>query len=369
MPSQSLVDFSSIPLIVNTYDGAAEKYAADYEGERYLLKFGKILEPNPKNPMQASYANVPVNEYIGSKVIASLGIETQEVLLGVHQGRSVVACKDFIRSRGTNFELIEFNKLETSMHGGSSSGRSTPELGFTMKVLRSHPALENIRHLAISRFWNTLIADALIGNFDRHSGNWGYILDSSTMTIVDLAPVYDCGSALYARLSEKQMEKYIQDEGSLAQRVRSFPTVKLLVNGKKPRYDDFLLSDEGKNARKALLRLMPQINFSEIDSIVEATPGISDTRKAFYKTLMRVRRNTILKPAYELAQAEFAAKQHPSSHCEKSLYAIAAERVDIADANQNHQGIPFENVLGKGGHALLIEAEASDPVPDSELFE
>ena len=255
------------------------------------------------------------------------------------------------------------------MRGGSSSGRSTPELDFTAKVLRSHPALENIRHLAIPRFWNTLVADALIGNFDRHSGNWGYILDSSMMTIVDLAPVYDCGSALYARLSEKQMEKYIQDEGSLAQRVRSFPTVKLLVNGKKPRYGDFLLSDEGENAREALLELMPRINFSEIDSIVEATPGISETRKAFYKTLLRVRRDTILKPAYELAQTEFAAKQHPSSLCEKSFYAIAAERVSIADANQNHQGIPLENVLGKDERARLIEAEASDPVPDSELFE
>lgn len=125
--NDGLVDFGDVKLRINLYDGVAEKYTVDIGGARYLLKFGQKLEPNPKNEMQASYANIPVNEYLGSKIIESMGIPAQEVTLGVHDGRSVVACKDFIFERGPRYQLLQFGKLETSMPGGSSSSSVTPE--------------------------------------------------------------------------------------------------------------------------------------------------------------------------------------------------------------------------------------------------
>ncbi|OUO95538.1 hypothetical protein B5F41_05805 [Gordonibacter sp. An232A] len=274
-----------------------------------MFKFGKVLEPNPKNPMQASYANIPMNEYLGSKIVEALGIPAQEVLLGQHNGRSVVACRDFVRAKGGHFQLVEFNKLETSMPGGSSSGKATPEYEYTLKVFEEHPSLEPIREAAVRRFWETAIVDALIGNFDRHSGNWGYILDTNSMTLIDLAPVYDCGSALYSRLSEAQMEKFTADREALAERIMAFPAMKLLVDGKKPKYHEFLLSEKGSAARSVLLDVYPRLDMAKIGEIVQNTPGISDVRKDFYRALLEERKRMILEPAYKQALAEVEGRK------------------------------------------------------------
>ncbi len=46
------------------------------------------------------------------------------------------------------------------------------------------------------RFWDMFIVDALIGNWDRHNGNWGFLYNSRTDEMT-LAPVFDCGSSLF----------------------------------------------------------------------------------------------------------------------------------------------------------------------------
>ena len=39
-------------------------------------------------------------------------------------------------------------------------------------------------------FWDMFIVDALIGNWDRHNGNWGFLYDT-VQDEMKLAPVYD----------------------------------------------------------------------------------------------------------------------------------------------------------------------------------
>lgn len=39
-------------------------------------------------------------------------------------------------------------------------------------------------------FWNVFIVDALLGNFDRHNGNWGFLYDDQTHR-TEIAPVFD----------------------------------------------------------------------------------------------------------------------------------------------------------------------------------
>ena len=46
------------------------------------------------------------------------------------------------------------------------------------------------------------IVDALIGNWDRHNGNWGFLYNTVTDEIA-LAPGYDCGSCLFPQADEK----------------------------------------------------------------------------------------------------------------------------------------------------------------------
>lgn len=45
-----------------------------------------------------------------------------------------------------------------------------------------------------NRFWNMFIVDSLIGNMDRHNGNWGFLYNTLTDDVT-IAPVYDCGSS------------------------------------------------------------------------------------------------------------------------------------------------------------------------------
>ena len=40
------------------------------------------------------------------------------------------------------------------------------------------------------RFWDMFVVDALLGNFDRHNGNWGFLVDERTGQS-ELAPVFD----------------------------------------------------------------------------------------------------------------------------------------------------------------------------------
>ena len=60
------------------------------------------------------------------------------------------------------------------------------------------------------RFWDMFIVDALIGNWDRHNGNWGVLYDT-VRDMVALAPVFDCGSCLYPQLDEGKMLAVLSD--------------------------------------------------------------------------------------------------------------------------------------------------------------
>ena len=53
-----------------------------------------------------------------------------------------------------------------------------------------------------------MFVDALIGNTDRHFGNWGFIKKDD---IISFAPVYDCGSSLHPLLSENEQIKLMSD--------------------------------------------------------------------------------------------------------------------------------------------------------------
>lgn len=295
-----LVDFSDLALDKDSYSGSDEKYNDLWEGSWYLFKFGERLEPDPAKPMQASYESAPLSEHLCCEIFSSASIPTQETILGTYRGRSVVACRDFVRNDpGTS--LVEFNQLERSTKGGSSINKRTPEYGFTLKILAEHPWLEPIREEASHRFWETLCMDGLIGNFDRHAGNWGYLQSTDTYDAISCAPVYDCGSGLYPRLSEDSMRAMLGDGDAMRDRVFTFPNVRLLVNGSRPHYQDFFVSPEGAPARRALLGLWKRIDMGRIHELVESCPVLDSVRREFYHELLDIRYEHILKPAYELA--------------------------------------------------------------------
>ncbi len=54
------------------------------------------------------------------------------------------------------------------------------------------------------KFWDMFIIDALIGNTDRHNGNWGFLVNTE-MNEIKFSPIYDCGSCLNQCLKMKNL--------------------------------------------------------------------------------------------------------------------------------------------------------------------
>lgn len=303
---QKLIDFDHVKILINNYEGADLKLRMCMDGNTYMLKFGQKLEPDEKKPLQASYSSSPISEYLGCHVYEIAGIPVQETLLGTYQGRLAVACRDFIEERGNvpDEELIEFKKLENSYLDSSTAGGRTPTYENLTEILENHTSLEPIRTQAKEHYWKMFAVDALIGNFDRHAGNWGYFMSRAQNRLTDTAPVYDCGSSFYPQLNEKTMEEMLAVPEKIEDRVQLFPTAALRVNGRKVRYHEFLLSEKGRFCRELLRELYPKLDMEKIRDLIDAAPGLSETRRNFYKTLTNIRHEVILKPAYELSLKE-----------------------------------------------------------------
>lgn len=117
------------------------------------------------------------------------------------------------------------------------------------------------------------IADSLLGNFDRHNGNWGFLINRDTKEI-EIAPIFDCGSCLYPQLEDSQMKEYINKPGEINKRIYIFPNSALKLNNKKINYYEFINSGKVDDCNKALLRVYPKIDFRKINDIIDNTPSI-----------------------------------------------------------------------------------------------
>ena len=234
----------------------------------------------PKNK-DLSYANSCVTEYIGCHIFNSVGINAQETLLGTYEKNGakkiVVACKDFT---SPGIVLQDFASLKNTVIDSGHSGYGT-ELSDIMRAMEDQTAFPPA--LLQQHFWNVFIIDALIGNWDRHNGNWGFLYNTATDEIA-IAPVYDCGSCLYPQADEAIMRDTIDKQPERDLRTFSIPLSSIKVNGRK-------------------------INMDAIFRIVDETPFISDLQKQFYKTMLRTRKERILDFAMEKLRKREKAKE------------------------------------------------------------
>lgn len=196
-------------------------------------------------------------------------------------------------------EKFDFCSIKNTIIDSDSNGSGTEiedimdtidrQLYVAPDVLREH-------------FWNVFVADALLGNFDRHNGNWGFLYDDNKNE-AEIAPIYDCGSCLLPQADDKVMQNVLSNEAELHARVYQFPTSAIKLNGRKINYYDFISRIENEDCNKALKRIVPRIDIKEIEELINSTPYIADLQKEFYKKYLGKRYELILRPAYELVVA------------------------------------------------------------------
>lgn len=283
-----VIDFTKLPKRNKMYAGAnGSKISVIYEGEQYMLKF----PPLPSKNKDMSYSNSCFSEYLGCQIFECIGVPVQKTMLGTYtvkgKEKIVVACGDFTEP---GVILQDFASLKNQMIDSERNGYGT-ELSDILYTFAEQDAIDSVA--VTERFWDMFIVDALIGNWDRHNGNWGFLYNTRTDAL-ELAPVYDCGSSLYPQADDKIMETVLANENELNFRIFEIPTSAIMVNGKKIKYFDFISSLQNEDCNRALKRIVPRIDMAKIRMIIEETPFITDLQRRFYITMLEKRKERIL---------------------------------------------------------------------------
>lgn len=300
-----MIDFTSCPVNkFRAYGGAnGNKINVRYQGHSYMLKF----PPKTRRNGALSYTNGCVSEYLACHVFAALGFKTQETLLGTYTDKRgkeklVVACRDFTDD---GRRLIEFAQLKNTCIDSEQNGYGT-ELGSIIEAIDEQTLLpaDELRRF----FWDMFIADALLGNFDRHNGNWGLLVDERTQT-VEIAPVYDCGSCLYPQLAPEQMAAVLNSDAEIDQRVYVFPNSAILEDGKKLSYFDYISSLKNPDCTAALERISLRMDLGGIERILVDTPELTSLQREFYWTMLLARKEKII----DYSMTTLLARREPTN--------------------------------------------------------
>ncbi len=271
------------------YGGAnGNKINIRYAGKGYMLKF----PPVPGRNKNMSYTNSCISEYLACHIYEVLGIGAQKTLLGTYTDRRgkekvVVACADFTEN---GKKLIEFAQLKNTCIDSEQNGYGT-ELSSIMIAIEEQTLIPQDKLKDF--FWDMFIADALLGNFDRHNGNWGILVDEERQR-AEIAPVYDCGSCLYPQLAVEDMQGVLEKEEEISRRIFVFPTSAIEEEGKKISYFDYISSLKNEDCNRALKRIHERIDIEKINQLVDDTPFLVPQQKEFYRIMLKERKEQIL---------------------------------------------------------------------------
>ena len=276
-------DFSNYPLSNIRYGGSERKLGILINGEPYMLKFQKIT--------QFAKRNNHLSEYLGSHIFELLGFNVHQTYLGSYKNEAVVACKDFVCD---GYEFVPFNDV-----GESTIETDKEKYQYSYNdiilLLEKNKKITSIEE-TVSIFFDMFIVDALIGNFDRHGANWGFLKKDNEYS---LAPIFDNGSSLFPQLvNEDEMKLILSDEDELSERVYKFPTSQIKLNDKKSSYFEVISSLKFNEINKSLLNIYPKIDLEKMNSLFDSL-NISNIHKQFYKRMIEERFNKIIKYSYE----------------------------------------------------------------------
>lgn len=282
-----MIDFTKAIEELNNYKGSEKKKTLIYENKKYLVKFPDPIREKNKN---ISYINNAFSEYVGSNIFRIVGFKTQNTLLGkyVYNGKEkiVCGCEDFTDN---NNVLYEFESIALSTNPDKKIGA---ELKDIIEVVEESKMINTIS--TKEKFWDMFVIDSIIGNTDRHNGNWGFILNNTTKEIT-FAPIYDCGSCLNPMLEDTEIEKLNETElKNLA--INCYSCIK--ENGKKINYITYIKSMKNEECNKAICRMFGKIDINEINRFIDEIPYMSDVRKQFYKKIIKLRYD-IVKDLYD----------------------------------------------------------------------
>lgn len=284
-----MIDITNYKQEINNYGGSELKATYIINGEKYMVK---MPDPIRKKTLDLGYMNNQYSEYIGCHIFESVGIPVQKTMLVKlnkdGKEKIAVACKDFLNP---GEELIEISNVSLSLSTEKKYKISIEDVYEIINKMSVNYKLDENK--LISNFWDMFVVDALIGNTDRHFGNWGFIKKDD---IISFAPVYDCGSSLHPLLSENEQIKLMSD--SIAFKNSSYNIASVYtMNNKKIIYHE-IFKNPPVDLKETIKRIVPKIDMEKIKKIIASTEGLSKTQKEYYFKDILLRKEEILDKSY-----------------------------------------------------------------------
>lgn len=276
-------DFSDFRLSNIRYGGSERKLGILINDEPYMLKFQKVTRFVKRNNH--------LSEFLGSHIFEILGFDVHETYLGTYKGEAVVACKDFVTN---GYEFVPFNDVgESTIETDKEKYQYTYE--DIISLLKKNQKITNIDE-TISIFFEMYIVDALIGNFDRHGANWGFLKKDNKYK---LAPIFDNGSCLFPQLvNEDEIKFILSDQKEINERIYRFPTSQIKLGEGKSSYFEVISSLKFEECNKALVKIYSKVDLNKINDLIDSL-NITKVHKDFYKLMIEERFNKIIKYSYD----------------------------------------------------------------------
>ena len=276
-------DFSNYKLSNIRYGGSERKLGILINDEPYMLKFQKNTKFGKRNNH--------LSEFLSSHIFELLGFNVHKTYLGKYKGEFVVACKDFVIN---GYEFVPFNDVgESTIETDKETYQYTYE--DIVLLLEKNRKITNVDE-TISIFFEMYIVDALLGNFDRHGANWGFLKKENKY---QLAPIFDNGSCLFPQLvNEDEMNYILNNENELNERIYKFPTSQIKLGNKKSSYYEVISSLKYKECNEALIKIYPKVDINKIGELINSL-DISTIHKNFYTSIIMERYKKILKHSYD----------------------------------------------------------------------
>lgn len=254
------------------YDGSEKKFGITVNGIDYLVKFKK-----------RDWTNV-LSEVIASNFINECGGLSHDVYLGEYNGDTVAICRDFTKQYG-NLETIK------SINSSSMDTDKENHEYYFDDVKYELSKIHGIDYESAVRSFILMYGfDSILGNTDRHMGNWGFCNKDGIQTF---SPIFDNGASLFPR-----NKTYIIDEDWMKERIYTFPNSKLMFNDKRERssYYQVWRSDILPEDIKSFFRSIP-IKYKLVQTLADIP--ISDDLKNYYATVVYYRFNGIVNDKFE----------------------------------------------------------------------
>lgn len=185
-------------------------------------KFGITVDNNCYIVKQGEYESNIYSEYVASRFIGMTEVPVQEVWIGYYREDKVAIIKDFTSAEK---KLRSYESTRQSSEGTTLEGKEYTYDDVCYMIIKHKKMSAENKADMLRQFWEMYILDAILGNRDRHRGNWGYIESDGGY---EPAPLYDNEGSLFTDISRK-MEEYKECIGTeaekefIADRVEKFP--------------------------------------------------------------------------------------------------------------------------------------------------